>query len=46
MNYARRAQERMIHNDQSSEQPLVMQLSNENKRRIRENNLHEKKDGD
>ena len=46
MSYLRRAQERLTHNNQYSEQPLGMQLSNYHKRRIRENNLHEKKDSD
>ena len=44
MIYARRVQERLIHNNQSSEKPLGMQLSNENERRIKETNVHEKKD--
>ena len=46
MSYARREQERLIHHNQSSEQPLGMQLRNEDKRRIRETNLCQKKDND
>ena len=46
MSYARRAQERLIHDNQYSEQPLGMQLINKDKRRIRETNLHKKKDSD
>ena len=44
MSYARRAQERSINNNQSNEQLLGTQLRNEDLRRIRETNLHEKKD--
>lgn len=44
MSYSWRAQERLIHNNQSSQQPLGIHLINENKRHIRETNLHEKKD--
>ena len=43
MNCARRAQETLICNNQSSEHHLGMQLRNEILRRIRETNLHEKK---
>ena len=46
MSYARRAQEKLIYNNQSSEQSLGMQFSNEDKMRVRETNLHEKKDSD
>ena len=46
MNYTRRAQERLIHQNQSSEQPLGIKLSNEDKRRVRKTNLHEKNDND
>ena len=44
MSYVRRAQERLIHNNLSSQQLLGIQLSNEDKRCIRETNLHKKKD--
>ena len=43
MRYVQRAQEVLIHDNQSSEQPLGMKLSTENKRHIRETELHEKK---
>ena len=38
------SQERMVRNDQSSEQCLGVQLSNEDERRIRKEPFHEKKD--
>ena len=46
MRHARRAQEVLMYNNQSSEQPLGMQLSNEDKRRVRETDSCEKKDSD
>ena len=46
MSCARRAQEGLTYDDQSSEQNLGMQLNNEGKRHIRETNLHEKNDSD